>query len=194
MRPRARFRPTRVCLSAKVCLGHLSSVSRHRYVSAQHLFTGRSQARDHARSRPWRKGPILLRGTSAAFLFRVTALALNSIAAAELLARFLGPAGFGAFAWSLAIVTILRLLVSGGFNLLIVREAAAAMAGGSWARLRGVMDRSASVWLAGSSIARVARRRRSLCRGRWDGQQREALVVSPRCAAWPRISQGRWRQ
>src|SRR5215210_8223785 len=84
----------------------------------------------------------LLRGTSAAFHLRVVALGLN-FASTLILARFLGPSGFGAFAWSLAIVQILRLAISGGFDLLIVREAAHAGATGDWARFRGILERSA---------------------------------------------------
>lgn len=96
----------------------------------------------------------LVRGTRTAFVLRITALGLNFIAT-FVLARFLSPSGFGAFAWSLAIVSILRLLVSGGFDLLIVREAATAMAAGGWSRLRGILEKSTRYWLLGSLLSGV---------------------------------------
>jgi len=86
-----------------------------------------------------------------AFVIRLVALGLNFISI-FVLARFLSASGFGAFAWSLAIVSILRLLVSGGFDLLVVREAATAMATGSWGRLRGTLESSTRYWLAGSVL------------------------------------------
>jgi O-antigen/teichoic acid export membrane protein len=119
---------------------------------------------------------LLLRGTSSAFVLRVAALSLN-FATTFLLARFLGPVGFGAFAWSLAVVTVLRLLISGGFNLLLVREAAAAVAHGSWARFSELLGTSIRFWLVGSAVAATLAVGGTYLAAIGEPLQRDALLI-----------------
>jgi O-antigen/teichoic acid export membrane protein len=110
-------------------------------------------------------------------LLRATALALTFVTTVAL-ARFLGPTGFGAFAWSLAIVTILRLLVSGGFGVLIVREAARAVAHANWAQLRGVFGRSTSFAVIASFAGGLIAVAAAYLLGVGTAQQREALALA----------------
>lgn len=81
-----------------------------------------------------------MRGAAGTLALRVLATVLMS-GATLLLARFLGAKEFGYYAWALSWVTILRVVITLGYDNLLVREAAALAPSGSWTQLRGLMRR-----------------------------------------------------
>lgn len=66
------------------------------------------------------------------------AMTVTGAALAVTLARALGPADYGVYSFSLAVVTILAIPATMGMPTLVVRETARAEAAGDWARLIGL--------------------------------------------------------
>lgn len=96
----------------------------------------------------------LLRSSLASVALKVAGIAL-SLAVAVFLARVLGPAGYGEYAFAFALVMLLAIPAQFGLPSLVVRETATALAGGHWARLSGVWRWSfiAAAVLSAASIA-----------------------------------------
>lgn len=70
---------------------------------------------------------LLFRNGMASFVLR----ALNAVAASSLtilMARYLGPSGYGIYTYALALVILLNVPTQGGLPILLVRETAAALA------------------------------------------------------------------
>ncbi len=68
--------------------------------------------------------------------------ALLSFAVAVLLARALGPEGFGTYAFALSLVSLLVIVAQMGLPALVVREVARYQLTQDWARLRGLLQRA----------------------------------------------------
>ncbi|MBL4812929.1 MAG: polysaccharide biosynthesis C-terminal domain-containing protein [Rhodobacteraceae bacterium] len=77
---------------------------------------------------------------------------IASLAASTILARALGPTGFGIYANILAVLAIFALPVSMGLPTLILRETAAAQATQDYARMRGILDWSARLIFVTSAL------------------------------------------
>ena len=88
-------------------------------------------------------GVLVLRGLATVLTFCVTIL----------LARFLGADGFGAYAWALSWMTILRLVVTLGYDNLLVREVAVLAPNGNWGQLRGLVRRCNQTVIGVSLVA-----------------------------------------
>jgi len=85
-------------------------------------------------------GSLVIKGTQAGLMF------LSSI----LLARFLGPAGYGTYAYAMAIVQILAIAAALGLPQIVVRNVAAYQALQKWALLRGLLRFAVRAVLAAS--------------------------------------------
>ncbi|KTG16290.1 MULTISPECIES: flippase [unclassified Guyparkeria] len=79
----------------------------------------------------------LLRGGLGTMGLRLFGLAL-SLAIAVILARALGPAGFGVYSFVLTVMTVLALPARFGMPNLLVRETARAQSAGDWPMIRGL--------------------------------------------------------
>lgn len=77
---------------------------------------------------------------------------LASLGASTVLARTLGPTGFGVYAYAMAILTIFALPVSMGLPTLILRETAAARATEDYPRMKGIFMWSSRLILITSCI------------------------------------------
>lgn len=87
---------------------------------------------------------------------RVVAAAL-ALAVSILLARLLGPEGYGVYAFALAVVMLLALPTQAGLPTLLVREVARYDADGDWSRLTGLLRRgNQAVALLALAVASVA--------------------------------------
>ena len=89
-------------------------------------------------------GVLALRGLATVLTFGVTFV----------LARFLRAEDFGAYAWALSWMTrILRLVVTLGYDLLLVREVAVLAPNGNWAQLQGLVRRCNQTVIGVSLVA-----------------------------------------
>jgi len=79
----------------------------------------------------------LVRGASATMVVQVASIGL-SWGSAVILARLLGVAGYGTYAFLISLVTILRLPATFGAAGLLLREVSAARAKENWGRMKGV--------------------------------------------------------
>jgi O-antigen/teichoic acid export membrane protein len=79
----------------------------------------------------------LLRGGAGSLLARVSEVVLG-LAVVVLLARLLGPAGYGVYAFVFALVSVVSVPVRMGLPSLVVRETARGQSLGDWAAVRGV--------------------------------------------------------
>jgi len=80
----------------------------------------------------------LLRGTAGLLGLRLVHAGLT-LALAVVLARLLGPEGYGVYAHVLALVTLLAVPARLGLPNLVVREVAAGLAGRQWGRVRALL-------------------------------------------------------
>jgi O-antigen/teichoic acid export membrane protein len=80
----------------------------------------------------------LLRGVSGSAGIRVLDMLLT-LATGVLLARILGPEGYGVYAFSLSIITLLSLPVKAGLPALLVRETAKNQLNEDWGLTRGLL-------------------------------------------------------
>jgi len=85
-------------------------------------------------------GSLVIKGTQAGLMF------LSSV----LLARFLGPAGYGTYAYAMAIVQILAIAAALGLPQIVVRDVAAYQALQKWTLLRGLLRFAVGAVLAAS--------------------------------------------
>jgi len=93
----------------------------------------------------------LLREASGTFLIKVAA-AFLSILSGVVLARILGPSGYGSYAYVLSIVSLLSLLAAMGFPQLLVREVSAYHEKKRWDLMKGIIIRSHQVTLVASIV------------------------------------------
>lgn len=82
-------------------------------------------------------GALFLRKSATSVILKIAQGGLTLIVAV-LLARTLGPAGYGVYAFVFALVSLLVLPAQFGLPTLIVRETARAGADGDWALIRGL--------------------------------------------------------
>ena len=81
----------------------------------------------------------MLQLMASSSMIRVAGLGVTLVTSV-VLARFLGPEGFGYYSFALAVVTIVGLPVHGGLATLTLRETAKAHAGKKWGLLRGLWN------------------------------------------------------
>jgi O-antigen/teichoic acid export membrane protein len=91
----------------------------------------------------------LVRGVVGSLGLTVTSAALTFVNGI-LLARLLGPAGYGVYASVIAVVLLLSNTMMLGFDRLIVRELAALGGRGEWAMARGLVQRAGQIVLPAS--------------------------------------------
>lgn len=84
-------------------------------------------------------------------LNRILTLALGIV-----LARGLGAEGYGIYAYSFALMTLLLLLAEVGMPTLLMREVASSEARGDWTHLRGIIVRGAQIVFVASVTLSVA--------------------------------------
>lgn len=92
----------------------------------------------------------LVRGGAVGFIVRILAV-LAGLFSSVVLARVLGPSGYGVYAYALAIVSILTLPVQMGLPTLVIRETARAAATGDWPLIRGMWIWASRVILLASA-------------------------------------------
>jgi O-antigen/teichoic acid export membrane protein len=100
-------------------------------------------------------GALLVGGTLGMTLLQVTLAGLGLIVTV-VLASLIGASGYGAYAWALAWVTVLRIPATLGRDRLLVRNLAAYYARGEWGLLRGLLRRSTRVVVAASLVCLTA--------------------------------------
>src|SRR4030095_11252289 len=89
----------------------------------------------------------LARGSVASFALKITGITLSFVVAA-VLARSLGQAGYGIYAYVFSLISVLAVPAMFGLPNLVVREVARAHVRESWGQLRGVIR-----WSNGISAA-----------------------------------------
>ena len=101
---------------------------------------------------PWRRAAsgdlaqYLIRGVSGSFGVQLAGLVF-SLGSSVLLARALGPAGYGYYAFALASLEFLKVPVVYGHPLLIQRELALHSVDGDWGVIRGLLRRTSQAIL-----------------------------------------------
>ena len=76
---------------------------------------------------------------------------------AVFLARLLGPAGYGVYAFAFSLITVLAIPSQLGLPQLVVRETARSQVNGDWGLMRGLWRWSSlSVWLFSFAVAGAA--------------------------------------
>lgn len=99
-----------------------------------------------------RIGRSVLMGATGTVALNVSAMALNFVVAL-VLARALGSAGYGAYAFALAWATVLTIPASLGLGPLVVRHVATYVEHGSWGLLRGLLHRANQVVAASATVS-----------------------------------------
>lgn len=99
-------------------------------------------------------------GLRRALGLRLALVAVN-LATAVLLARLLGPEGYGVYVFALSVMMIVALPGQAGVPLVIVRELTFRIVDGDWARVRGAVSRLRALVIgyglvAGAALAAVA--------------------------------------
>jgi O-antigen/teichoic acid export membrane protein len=117
------------------------------------------------------------RGAAAALLLRAGGMGL-AVITGILLARTLGPAGYGTYAWAFAWGSALAIPAALGADQLLSREAGVALDRGHWDRLRALI-RSALCLVAAVSLgAAAAGAVAALALGDSLGDRQSALLVA----------------
>jgi len=93
----------------------------------------------------------LLRGGVGSGAVKVAGTSL-SLAVALVLARVLGPGGYGIYSYVFALVTILTIPAQFGLPQLVIRETARAQSSDEWAALRGIWRWSGAIALVSSVV------------------------------------------
>lgn len=118
----------------------------------------------------------LIRGAMGVGGLNLIALPVG-LAASILLARGLGPEGFGRYAFIMSVVTFLSIPIAGGMRLLLTREVAGYDHGREWGLFRGLLRR-AHQWVAlgllviGGGLGALA-----ASRATWDVTDRWTLLL-----------------
>lgn len=79
----------------------------------------------------------LLRGSAGSLIARVSEVIIG-LAVIVLLARLLGPVGYGVYAFAFALVSLASMPAQAGLPPLLVRETARAQQSGEWGTVRGI--------------------------------------------------------
>lgn len=79
-----------------------------------------------------------------------------AFAVAIVMARLMGPAGYGAYSFAIALATLLTVLAQTGLPTLLVRETAAYRLNRQWGDLRGMLRRAVIVAAGASAVACLA--------------------------------------
>lgn len=110
-----------------------------------------------------------------------------------MLARILGAAGYGAYAYAMAWVEVLAILAVMGFDRLLVREVAAGAERRSWGPARGLVDgANRAVFAFSIVLAVVAAGAAKIFAG--DGPDRMALAIAVAVLSLPPLALTRLRQ
>ncbi|WP_245558713.1 flippase [Arhodomonas aquaeolei] len=102
--------------------------------------SGNKEHGDTRRSIPWRGDGLaaqLLRGGAGGLLARVSEVLLGLLVVV-LLARLLGPAGYGVYAFVFALTAVVSVPVRLGLPPLVVRETARGQRDGDWGAVQGI--------------------------------------------------------
>jgi len=118
----------------------------------------------------------LLRGAFGVGALKILSLPLTLVASV-LLARGLGPEGFGQYAFVMAMITMLVLPIGPGLGQLVTREVAKYEHSGSWGLFRGLTRRAHQWTLLGSAMIVTAIAIVSYSRATWEVQDRWSLLV-----------------
>ncbi|MGM0633579.1 MAG: oligosaccharide flippase family protein, partial [Pseudomonadota bacterium] len=97
----------------------------------------------------------LLRGAFGVGGLRMLSLPLTLLLSV-LLARALGPEGYGRYSFAIAVITILALPVTSGLGQLVTREVAMCQQTERWRLLRGLLRRSHQWVLLASALIAVS--------------------------------------
>lgn len=101
-----------------------------------------------------------------------------SLAAAVLLARMLGPEGFGQYSFVFALVTILSLPLDQGMRQLVTREVAGYHHGEQWDLLRGLLFRTHQWVLLGAASIILVLGGIAASRATWQASDRWSLLLA----------------
>lgn len=93
----------------------------------------------------------MLVGASGTLMLRCGA-ALFAFLATLILARSLGVAGYGTYAWAVAWASIMQIVTTFGFDILAIREFAAHKVGAAWSTMRGLLRTGPITILLGSTV------------------------------------------
>src|SRR5215210_2097973 len=131
---------------------------------------------------PWSSGgglrAVLVRGAGGTFALKVTAAGLGFVASL-LLARLLGAAGYGAYAYAQSWLTLLAVPATLGMDTLLVRNVAAYRARSEWGPMRGILRHANRTVLATSAgLAVSAAAAAAFFRGSLEPQMLPALLVA----------------
>jgi O-antigen/teichoic acid export membrane protein len=119
----------------------------------------------------------LVRGVMGSFVLKLVSTALGFILVI-LLARTLGPEGYGVYAFVFAIVSLLAIPTQLGLPQLVVRETAKAQAAEQWGLMRGLWRWSTLViWLFSSIVLAIALVVLGVVADHFDDMTRATLVA-----------------
>jgi O-antigen/teichoic acid export membrane protein len=118
----------------------------------------------------------LIRGAFGVGGLKLLSLPLT-LAASVLLARGLGPEGFGQYAFVMAAITLLALPIGTGPGQLVTREVAKYQHSGAWDLFRGLTRRAHQWALLGSVIIATNIAVVSYFQSTWEVQDRWSLLV-----------------
>lgn len=118
-----------------------------------------------------------MRSVSATLLIRILALG-STLVTSVILARTLGPNGYGVYGFCVAVVQVLAVAGQFGQAKMALREIASALAGGSFDRMRGLIQFSAiSVTIFSCMLSLVAAISAMVFDG-WEDMQRRAFFLA----------------
>jgi len=100
-----------------------------------------------------------------------------SLVVSVLLARVLGPEGFGRYSFVISLLVVLALPISAGLRQLVTREVARYVEMREWRLLRGVLVRSHQVVLLGSLLLALVLGLLSLSRAAWAPDDTWTLIL-----------------
>lgn len=95
-----------------------------------------------------------------------------------LLARHLGPEGFGRYAFIMSVVTIIALPVDQGMRQLVTREVARYNHGNEWALLRGFLYRAHQWIILAATLLLVSIGALAIAKASWSLQDRWTLLLA----------------
>lgn len=119
----------------------------------------------YARSTPMAKTAVY------SMVFKVVFTGLNLIASV-LLARSLGTAGYGVYAYALAVVNMLMILTQMGLPPLLVREFAAYAVHRDWPKMQGLLKRSGQLMIVSNTAIIIS----AVAIALWVGDPTEEVI------------------
>lgn len=118
----------------------------------------------------------LIRGALGVGGLKLLSLSLT-LATSVLLARGLGPEGYGQYTFIMAVVSIASLPVAQGLGQLITREVARYHQGQEWGLFRGLLRRAHQWVLAGSAALIISIAAFSTNQATWEADDRWTLMI-----------------